>query len=177
MIDGINNQNSQVDASSASGRFGPSVFNTTSIELVFAQLQMELSKDNKELAREKINQIKADQEIQKKFTDYVVQLRNCINGKKDDDEVKDTKLAALIVDMNGFLSKNGFDPISLSAIPKVKDANLAIQSLQNMQETVGSSVQQEMLLIQDMMSKVSSYSQGAASAVNKAGDTLTAILR
>jgi hypothetical protein len=34
-----------------------------------------------------------------------------------------------------------------------------------------------MLLIQDMMSKVSSYSQGAASAINKAGDTLTAILR
>jgi hypothetical protein len=177
MIDGINNQNSQVDAASGSNRFGPGVFNTTSIELVFAQLQMELSKDNKELAREKINQIKADQEVQKQFTDYVVQLRNLINGKKDDDEVKDSKVAGLVIQMNTFLSQNGFDTLSLSGCPKVKDINLAIQSLQNMQETVGSSVQQEMLLIQDMMSKVSSYSQGAASAVNKAGDTLTAILR
>lgn len=177
MIDGINNQNSQVDAASASGRFGASVFNTTSIELVFAQLQMELSKDNKELAREKINQIKADQEIQKKFTDYVVQLRNLTNGKKDDADVDnpDRTVENLHAEINKFLTSNGFDGISLTT--KVKDINLAIQSLQNMQETVGSSVQQEMLLIQDMMSKVSSYSQGAASAVNKAGDTLTAILR
>lgn len=60
---------------------------------------------------------------------------------------------------------------------KVADINLTITSLQNMQETIGSNVQQEMLLIQDMMSKVSSYTQGAASAINKSGDTLNAILR
>jgi hypothetical protein len=60
---------------------------------------------------------------------------------------------------------------------KVADLNLTITSLQNMQETIGSDVQQEMLLIQDMMSKVSSYTQGAASAINKSGDTLSAILR
>ncbi len=60
---------------------------------------------------------------------------------------------------------------------KVADLNLTITSLQNMQETIGSDVQQEMLLIQDMMSKVSSYTQGAASAINKSGDTLNAILR
>ena len=176
MIDGVNGQNSQIDSTSAVGRLNSGGFQTSSIELVFAQLQMELSKDNKEVAREKINQIKADQAIQKKFTDLVVKLRNHANGKKDDEDVADGKaLEKLHGEINSFLKANGFDTISLTT--KVKDVNLAIQSLQNMQETVGSSVQQEMLLIQDLLSKVSSYSQGAASAISKAGDTLTAILR
>lgn len=60
---------------------------------------------------------------------------------------------------------------------KVADLNLTITSLQNMQETIGSDTQQQMLLIQDLMSKVSSYTQGASSAISKSGDTMNAILR
>ncbi len=59
----------------------------------------------------------------------------------------------------------------------VSAINATIQSFQNIQETIGSDTQQQMLLIQDFMSKVSSYSQGAISAINKSGDTTTAIVR
>ncbi len=59
----------------------------------------------------------------------------------------------------------------------VSSINSCITSLQGMQETVGSDIQQQMLLIQELMGRVSSYSQGAASAINKSNDTTTAILR
>ena len=55
--------------------------------------------------------------------------------------------------------------------------NAAIASLQSVQETKGSDIQQDMIFVQDFMSKVSSYSQGAISAISKSGDVLTSIAR
>ena len=59
----------------------------------------------------------------------------------------------------------------------VATAKNLIESLQNIQETIGSDTQQEMIFVQDYMSKVSSYSQGAISAISKSGDTLTSVAR
>ena len=56
-------------------------------------------------------------------------------------------------------------------------AKSLIQSLQDIQSTIGSDTQQEMIFVQDYMSKVASYSQGAISAISKSGDTTTAIAR
>ncbi|WP_019002203.1 hypothetical protein [Succinimonas amylolytica] len=52
-----------------------------------------------------------------------------------------------------------------------------IQSLQDKQSVIGSDTQQDMIFVQDFMSKVSSYSQGAISAIGKSGDVLTAVAR
>ncbi|MBQ3683264.1 MAG: hypothetical protein II922_09325, partial [Succinimonas sp.] len=57
------------------------------------------------------------------------------------------------------------------------DIDACIASLQGIQETKGSDIQQDMIFVQDFMSKVSSYSQGAISAISKSGDTLTSIAR
>ena len=59
----------------------------------------------------------------------------------------------------------------------VSAAKDIIQSLQDIQGTIGSDTQQQMIFVQDFMSKVSSYSQGAMSAISKSGDTTTAIAR
>jgi hypothetical protein len=59
----------------------------------------------------------------------------------------------------------------------VGTAKNIIESLQNIQETIGSDTQQQMIFVQDFMSKVSSYSQGAISAISKSGDTLTSVAR
>ena len=59
----------------------------------------------------------------------------------------------------------------------VGTAKNLIESLQNIQETIGSDTQQQMIFVQDFMSKVSSYSQGAISAISKSGDTLTSVAR
>ena len=59
----------------------------------------------------------------------------------------------------------------------VGTAKNIIESLQNIQETIGSDTQQQMIFVQDFMSKVSSYSQGAIAAISKSGDTLTSVAR
>ena len=145
----------------------------TSIELMFAKLQNDLAVDNREAAKSRIDNIKNNQKLQKTLSDFIVQLRNTTSGKKDDDKV--TVDGTLQNNINKFLKDNGLTEVKFGE--KAVDINTAIQSLQNQQESIGSDTQQEMLLIQDLMSKVSSYSQGAIGAINKAGDTLTAIVR
>ncbi len=154
-------------------------FSCTSVEMCFAELQNEMAKTSRDQAMEKINTIKQQQSVQKKISEFITELRNRTNGKKDDENVSDdghaVTLPVLHAQINSFLNANGLSGISLTY--NVADINKGIQSLQGIQETVGSDIQQQMLLIQELMGKVSSYTQGASSAVNKSGDVLTAILR
>ncbi len=143
--------------------------NIDSVELAFAQLQNELAETNRNNASEKIKVIKEQQAEQKKVSELIVQLRNLTTDKKDDAKVD------VPASLSSALKAYG---VTLDSGEKtVASVNAAIQSMQNVQETIGSDIQQEMLIIQDYMSKVSSYSQGAIGAINKAGDTLTSIVR
>lgn len=69
------------------------------------------------------------------------------------------------------------DNASNSQWLKVGTLKNVIQSLQDKQSVIGSDTQQDMIFVQDFMSKVSSYSQGAISAIGKSGDVLTSIAR
>ena len=147
----------------------------TSIELMFAKLQNDLAVENREAAKSRIEAIKANQTCQKKVSEFITELRNLTTGKKDEDDVSVPD--KLKNEINDFISKHPDMLTKVDFGSKAVDVNKAIQSLQSQQEQIGSDTQQEMLLIQDLMSKVSSYSQGAIGAINKAGDTLTAIVR
>ncbi len=164
-------------------------FSCASVQMAFAELQNEMAKTSRDQAMDKINTIKRQQSVQKKISEFITELRNKTSGKKDDEEVN---IGDLGNRLNAFLKEQGLPAVSvpegktveifssktfLGASVKVCDINKHIQSLQGIQETVGSDIQQQMLLIQELMGKVSSYTQGASSAVNKSGDVLTAILR
>ena len=59
-----------------------------------------------------------------------------------------------------------------------KDAwDVAIQSLQAYQETIGTDIQTKMVYVQDFMGQYNSYTQGANSAIQSGMQTLTAVAR
>ena len=154
-------------------RYGAEVI--TSVELMFARLQNELAVENREYAKDRIEGIKARQKYQKDISDLIVALRGKIaNVDKDDTRVKIDISASEInkwADKGTIISPDKNGKCTKAAI------NAAIASLQSIQETKGSDIQQDMIFVQDFMSKVSSYSQGAISAISKSGDVLTAIAR
>ena len=55
--------------------------------------------------------------------------------------------------------------------------DVAIQSLQAHQETLGTDVQTEMVYVQDFMGQYNSFTQGANSAIQSAMQTLTNVAR
>ena len=55
--------------------------------------------------------------------------------------------------------------------------DVAIQSLQAYQETIGTDIQTKMVYVQDFMGQYNSYTQGANSAIQSGMQTLTAVAR
>ena len=147
----------------------------TSVELMFAKLQNDLAVENREYAKSRIEGIKAKQAEQKEISNLIASLRTKIAGlTKDDAEVKITD-QKFLDDINKWTPKGSSSLISGNTNKAGVEACIA--SLQSIQETKGSDIQQDMIFVQDFMSKVASYSQGAISAISKSGDTLTSIAR
>ena len=144
----------------------------TSVELMFAKLQNDLAVENREYAKSRIEGIKAKQKDQKDISDCIVALRNQIKGVTEGD--KEITVDSKWVDKINKWTPEGSSSLISSKTTKA-DIDACIASLQSIQE--GSDIQQDMIFVQDFMSKVSSYSQGAISAISKSGDTLTSIAR
>ena len=146
----------------------------TSVELMFAKLQNDLAVENREYAKSRIEGIKAKQKDQKDISDCIVALRGYIKGVTEGD--KEITVDSKWVDKINKWTPEGSSSLSSAKTTKA-DIDASIASLQGIQETKGSDIQQDMIFVQDFMSKVSSYSQGAISAISKSGDTLTSIAR
>ena len=176
MVDNVSNNQAAAQTAgteSAKDKYGFDMI--TSVELMFAKLQNDLAVENREYAKSRIEGIKAKQAEQKAISDLIVSLRGVIDGKtKDDDKV--TIEADLANRINEWTPANSKNLISSGKVTKAS-VDACIASLQSIQETKGSDIQQDMIFVQDFMSKVSSYSQGAISAISKSGDTLTSIAR
>ena len=147
----------------------------TSVELMFAKLQNDLAVENREYAKSRIEGIKAKQKDQKDISDCIVALRGYIKGVTEGDKEIKIDDAKLIDKINKWTPEGSKSLISAKTTKA--DIDACIASLQSIQETKGSDIQQDMIFVQDFMSKVSSYSQGAISAISKSGDTLTSIAR
>jgi hypothetical protein len=179
MVDNINNSQAAAQAAgtestqAAKDKYGFDMI--TSVELMFAKLQNDLAVENREYAKSRIEGIKAKQAEQKEISNAIVALRGLLDGKtKDDDKI--TVSLDLANRINKWTPEGSSSLISFGEVTKAK-ADAAIASLQSIQETKGSDIQQDMIFVQDFMSKVASYSQGAISAISKSGDTLTSIAR
>jgi hypothetical protein len=175
MVDNINNSQAtaQTEATQdTKDKYGFDMI--TSVELMFAKLQNDLAVENREYAKSRIEGIKAKQKDQKDISDCIVALRGYIKGVTDGGK-------EITVDSEWVDKINKWTPEGSSSLISAKttkaDIDACIANLQGIQETKGSDIQQDMIFVQDFMSKVSSYSQGAISAISKSGDTLTSIAR
>ena len=176
MVDNVNSNQATAQTEGAQNlndKYGYDMI--TSVELMFAKLQSDLAEENREHAKTRIDGIKDKQADQKALSDLIVALRSKIDGKtRDDDKV--IVEASLADEINKWTPPGCSSLITSGEVTKVR-IDSCIASLQSIQENMGSDVQQDMIFVQDFMSKVSSYSQGAISAISKSGDTLTSIVR
>lgn len=259
MVDAVNSN------SSVNSLESMSVTGLTNINLIYAQLQMELSETNKDAALNKIETIKEQQEESKRITDAINALRSIKTDYDDADNIKnigkfdnttdpEAELATaeayleqakelqtqaqlgdsgdataasanknssgekestmMTKEMEDYFIANDidYDDAGVSArqnsgewdraiknlenrckmleaatvcddygidLPSGEvvgeDIDALIASLESAQEEVGSSIQQEMVFVQDFMGQYNSYTQGASSAISKSSDTLTSV--
>ena len=82
-------------------------------------------------------------------------------------------------DVQAYMDKNGlaYDKTGNDNIHNKDEWDVAIQSLQAHQETIGTDTQTEMVYVQGFMGQYNSYTQGANSAIQSAMQTLTAVSR
>ncbi len=161
------------------------------INLIFAQLQMELAKTSKDEAMSKIQTIKENQEKSKEVSNAINMLR-AVKDKVGDGsftvQVPDEpeKLADLALTKSGISSeqhiKQYLDAVAIlrkynveatSGTVKKENLDYMISSMETVNEQLSSGTQQDMVIIQDLLGRYNSYTQGASSAVSKATDTLT----
>lgn len=144
------------------------------IQLEFAKLQMELANTNKSDAMNRISKIKEQQKQTKDLVDLINNLRTSLGGETKDDA---------IVHVSESLARQCSDyGVRVEWHEKVGELKLAslkaiIQSLEAKKDTIGSDIQQEMVLIQDSMGKYSAYTNGATSQISKFSDTLASVAR
>ena len=156
----------------------------TSVNFIFAKLQMELAAAAKDAALDYIGQVEDAQAEQKEVADMLQRCRELQNQAKANGGC--TEMPA---DIREFMDKNELaydfttggveDPTRETADSKHnKDEwDVAIQSLQAYQETIGTDIQTLMVYVQDFMGQYNSYTQGANSAIQSGMQTLTSVAR
>ena len=156
----------------------------TSVNFVFAKLQMELAASAKDSALGYIKQIEGAQAEQKEVADMLQRCRELQNQAKDSGGC--TEMPA---DVRAFMDKNNLtydlttggvkDPTKATAdsLHNKDEWDVAIQSLQAYQETIGTDIQTKLVYVQDFMGQYNSYTQGANSAIQSGMQTLTAVAR
>ena len=156
----------------------------TSVNFIFAKLQMELAAAAKDSALGYIKQIEKAQADQKKVADMLQKCRSLQDQAKDSG--KCTEMPAEIreyMDKNkleySYTTKGVSNPDRTTADSwhNKDEWDLAIQSLQAHQETIGTDIQTLMVYVQDYMGQYNSYTQGANSAIQSALQTLTNVAR
>lgn len=169
MSQAINNSMTTSGVSSASD-LGP----TTSLQLMFAKLQLELSETAKAQAMEKMDYIANVQDEQKQVTELLNQARQLQADAEKDGTCTEMspEMIAYMDEHNLAYDKKGDD------YKHDKDQwELAITSLEGQLESLGTDTQQQMIYVQDFMGQYNSYLQGANTQISNANQTLTSLAR
>lgn len=150
------------------------------IGFLFAQLQMELAQSNKEKALNVIDSIRDSQAKSAKYTNIINILNGIAAGLKDDStkcKMSDQTAIQALTPEEKELAKAACNVDITSGEPTRVQIQTWVANLQNVQETVGSDVQQQMVYVQDYMGQYNSYTQGSSSAISTANDTLKTVAR
>ena len=154
------------------------------INFIFAKLQMELAASAKEAAMGHISQIQETQQEQKKVANMLQTCRGLQNEAK-----ASGKTTEMPKEIREFMDKNNlkYDLTTCGKKNPTKETadswhnkdewDVAIQSLEAYQETLGTDIQTKMVYVQDFMGQYNSYTQGANSAIQSGMQTLSSVAR
>ena len=147
---------------------------TKSPQFLLAQLQITLSEQAKQGALDYIDKIQAQQDEQAEVAEFIRQARELQEQADAGD-----KTTTMPAEMKAFMQEHGltWDQAGNDDEHYADEWDVAIQSLQNYQETLGTSIQTDMVFVNDYMGQYESYLQGASSTISSATQMLTNIAR
>ncbi len=137
-----------------------------SIQLIFAQLQMELAETTKKSAQQQMGQIAVQQEQQKAVNDAIERL-NALREEK-----AQTLPADLAADIAMLLPEHAN---TVNAPMTDEQYGILQDALMQLQEQIGVEIQGDMVVLQDFMGQYNSYLQGANTAMESSTQTLRGI--
>lgn len=168
--------NSEIPVSSGSGAVSgiESLGTCTSVNFIFAKLQMELAASAKESAFGYIKQIEEAQGKQKEVADILQRCRVLQSEAK-----KSGSATQMPADIRAFMDKNHlkYDSTGADDYHSKDEWDVAIESLQDYLEVIGTGIQTQMVYVQDFMGQYNSYTQGANAAIQSGMQTLTSVAR
>ncbi|UQZ91292.1 USH1C-binding protein 1 [Deltaproteobacteria bacterium Smac51] len=158
-----------------------------SVQMQFAILQMTLAEANKQSALDYMDQITAAQEESNMVADMISQCRVLQDQAKN--ETKDSAktdaggdgkkdgYTAMPPEIQTFMDDHGlaYDTSSSDNMHDEDEWDVAITSLQNYQETLGTDTQTLMVYVQDFMGQYNSYLSGANSAIQESNQILRSL--
>ena len=146
----------------------------TSLQLMFAALQLEMAETAKTQAMDRMDSIAKCQEEQK----HDSQLLNEARQAKADAKAKDC-CTPMSSDMIEYMDKNNlaYDKAGGDYIHTEEEWDVAITALESHLEQLGTSTQQEMVYVQDFMGQYNSYLQGANTQIANSNQTLTSLAK
>ena len=169
----VNNVNNSGNVSALSGGdFG--VCGTTSLQFMFAKLQIELAEAAKKSAMDKMDEISKSQEERKLVSKYLNECRQA----QADAQTKDTA-TAMSDECVKYMQEHGlaWDKTGSDYKHNKDEWKVAITSLEGRLDELGSDTQQQMVYVQDYMGQYNSYLQGANTQISNGNQTLQSLAR
>jgi hypothetical protein len=198
----MDNNISQASGQSKVGSLSlePMALGGGSLQMMFAQLQMQLCEQSKTNAMGYMDQIKATQEEQQKVSAMLNQCRQLQADAKDGKGncSWDKKASIMPQDVAKYMDENGLafdtksgdtstmkpDEVFTTKDGKTIDLannkdewDTAITSLQSKLDSLGTDTQQKMVYVQDFMGQYNSYLQGANSTIQQSNQTLAQLAK
>ena len=148
-----------------------------SVQMMFALVQMELSKEHKDNAKGLIEQVKKNQEKSKEYAKLISDI-NSVLGTDDGDSARETRATKLASFKDrcvslGIPSNSSY----FSGKTSLAEGQKLVQSLQGLQEEYGTKNQTLMVQIQDMLGQYNANLQGANSAVQQSNNVLQSLAK
>ncbi len=163
------NSTSSLDQVMSSIDMGP----TDSLSFMYAQLQLAQASICKDQSLEMMDKIQDNQAKQQEVADMIAEARTLQQEAEASEGC-----TGMSTEMIAFYDANGisYDTTGSDTIHSSEEWEYNIQSLTNYQETLSTSTQTDMVLLQDFMGQYNSYIQGANKAATDGVQTLQSIL-
>ena len=143
----------------------------SSLQLMFAKLQMEQAQIAKEQAMSMMAQIQELQEEQKLVSQFLDAARQCQSDAESTGEAME-----MPSDMADYLAANDLSHGS-SLLLTGEEWGAVIESLENRMAELGVEVQQQMIYVQNLVAQYNSQPQGTNIPGSSTGQTLTSLAR
>lgn len=143
----------------------------SSMQLMFAKLQLAQAEFMKEQVQGKMEQIQTLQEEQRLVSSYINAARQAKNSAESTES--ETEIPG---DMAQYMRNNGLS-YGGDTLLSAEEWDVAISSLTSRLEQLGAQTQQQMIYVQDYLGQYNSYLNGANQQIPTSNQTLTSLAR